>query len=57
MTTTLPHLPAENSKYSVGDRVEADWKAGGEFFPGAISASRRVAALTPSTRVVSRRGF
>ena len=26
-------------KYSVGDRVEADWKAGGEFFPGALAAS------------------
>jgi hypothetical protein len=23
----------------VGDRVEADWKAGGEFFPGALAAS------------------
>ena len=47
----VPISQLRNQKYSVGDRVEADWKSEGEFFPGAISASH-VGAFTPC--VVSR---
>ena len=35
----MPISQLRNQKYSVGDRVEADWKAEGEFFPGADAAS------------------
>ena len=28
-------------KYAVGDRIEADWKSEGEYFPGARAASER----------------
>jgi hypothetical protein len=28
-------------KYAVGDRIEADWKSEGEFFPGRIAAAKK----------------
>ena len=31
-------------KYAVGDRIEADWKSEGEYFPGRVAAAKKAAA-------------
>ena len=37
----MPISQLRVQKYSVGDRVEADWKSEGEFFPGRIAAVKK----------------
>ena len=37
----VPISQLRTQKYAVGDRIEADWKSEGEYFPGRIAAAKK----------------
>ena len=37
----VPIAQLRSQKYAVGDRVEADWKSEGEYFPGRIASIKK----------------
>ena len=53
----MPISQLRVQKYSVGDRVEADWKAEGEFFRGASRAVKKDAYYPYNTTTATSSGM